>query len=295
MKTYIGVDIGGSHMTASIVNLFSGTIEKASLQRIQVEPHASANEILELWATTISKVVPLENLYNCQIGIAMPGPFDYENGICWMKNVNKYDHLYGLDIRQELAKRLGIAPSQISFRNDAEAFLAGEMVFGAGRGFSKGLGITLGTGLGTSLFEKGKAYDLALGINHPLHEGVAEDYISTRWFIKRYTQLTQDTIAGVKELVGAYKTNPAARQTFDEFAQNLSVVMEQFVALYQPDVIVFGGNIAQSSELFFPVIDARLMGQVTLRQSALNEYAALMGSVSHGVLQTTHFQNVETP
>ncbi len=295
MKTYIGVDIGGSHMTAAIVNLFLGTIEKASLQRIQVEPHASANEILELWAITISKVVPLGNLANCQIGIAMPGPFDYENGICWMKNVNKYDHLYGLDIRQELAKRLGIAPSQISFRNDAEAFLAGEMVFGAGRGFSKGLGITLGTGLGTSLFEKGKAYDLALGINHPLHEGVAEDYISTRWFIKRYTQITQDTIAGVKELVGAYKTNPAARQTFDEFAQNLSVVMEEFVALYQPDVIVFGGNIAQSSELFFPVVDARLMGQVTLRQSVLNEYAALMGSVSHRALQTTHFQNVETP
>ena len=232
---------------------------------------------------------------SCQIGIAMPGPFDYEKGICWMKNVNKYDHLYGLDIRQELAKRLDIAPSQISFRNDAEAFLAGEMVFGAGRGFSKGLGITLGTGLGTSLFERGNAYDLALGINHPLHEGVAEDYISTRWFIKRYTQLTQDTIAGVKELAGAYKTNLAARQTFDEFAQNLSVVMEQFVALYQPDVIVFGGNIAQSSELFFPVVDARLMGQVTLRQSALNEYAALMGSVSHGVLQTTHFQNVEAP
>lgn len=292
---YIGVDIGGSHITAAIVNLFSGTIEQASLQRIQVEPHASANEILELWATTISKVVPLENLSNCQIGIAMPGPFDYENGICWMKNVNKYDHLYGLDIRQELAKRLDISPSQISFRNDAEAFLAGEMVFGAGRGFSKGLGITLGTGLGTSLFEKGNAYDLALGINHPLHDGVAEDYISTRWFIKRYAQLTQDAIAGVKELAGAYKANPAARQTFDEFAQNLSVVMEQFVALYQPDVIVFGGNIAQSSELFFPVIDARLMGQVTLRQSALNEYAALMGSVSHGVLQTTHFQNVETP
>jgi glucokinase len=291
MTTYIGIDIGGSHITAAVVNRTTGNIDPTSLRRTHVTSHSSADTILACWAETIRSTMGAALQSSCQIGIAMPGPFDYENGICWMKNVNKYDHLYGLDIRQELAKRLDIPPSQISFRNDAEAFLAGEMVFGAGRGFSKGLGITLGTGLGTSLFERGNAYDLALGINHPLHKGVAEDYISTRWFIKRYTQLTQDTIAGVKELAGAYKTNPAARQTFDEFAQNLSVVMEQFVALYQPDVIVFGGNIAQSSELFFPVVDARLMGQVTLRQSVLNEYAALMGSVSHGVLQTTHFQN----
>lgn len=292
MKTYIGVDIGGSHITAAVVNLVSGTINEASLRRMPVDSYASADEILTTWTTTVRQTIQSDNLANCQIGIAMPGPFDYENGICWMKNVNKYDHLYGLDIRQALAARLHISPAQICFRNDAEAFLAGEMTFGAGKGFTKGLGITLGTGLGTSLFEKGKAYDLALGINHPLHEGVAEDYISTRWFIKRYSQLTQHPIAGVKELVDTYETNLAARQTFDEFAQNLSVVMEEFVALYQPDVIVFGGNIAQSSALFFPVINARLMAQVMLRQSALNEYAALMGAVSHWLLPKNYFQHI---
>ena len=291
MKTYIGVDIGGSHITAAVVNLVSGTINESSLRRMPVDSHASADEILTTWATTVRQTIQSDNLSECQIGIAMPGPFDYENGICWMKNVNKYDHLYGLDIRRELAARLTISPAQICFSNDAEAFLAGEMVFGAGKGFAKGLGITLGTGLGTSLFENGKASDLALGINHPLHEGVAEDYISTRWFIKRYFQLTQHSITGVKELVDTYETNPAARQTFDEFAQNLSIIMEEFVALYQPDVIVFGGNIAQSSELFFPAIKTRLMNQVALRQSALNEYAALMGAVSNELLPKNQFQH----
>lgn len=288
MKQYIGVDIGGSHITAAVVNLVSGTINEASLRRMPVDSYASADEILTTWTTTVRQTIQSDNLSECQIGIAMPGPFDYENGVCWMKNVNKYEHLYGINIRQELAFRLNITPHQIHFRNDAEAFLAGEMTFGAGKGFTKGLGITLGTGLGTSFFVNGQTSDLALGINHRLYEGVAEDYISTRWFIKRYSELTKKTISGVKELVEAYKSSAVARQLFDEFAHNISVVIGEFVTAYQPEVIVFGGNIAQSSHLFFPEIDAYLTQQstqVVLRQSALNEFAALMGSVR---MDTSH-------
>lgn len=99
------------------------------------------------------------------IGIAMPGPFDYLTGICLMKNVNKYESLYGLNIKQELSDRLGIDVQNIVFRNDSEAFLAGEMRFGAGKGLKKGIGITLGTGLGTSIYQNGEAQDMALGIN----------------------------------------------------------------------------------------------------------------------------------
>ncbi|HAK75883.1 MAG TPA: hypothetical protein DCM71_02995, partial [Runella sp.] len=78
------------------------------------------------------------------------------------------------------------------------------------------------------------------------------------------------------------------RQLFDEFAHNISVVIGEFVTAYQPEVFVFGGNIAQSSHLFFPEIDAYLTQQstqVVLRQSALNEFAALMGSVR---MDTSH-------
>lgn len=294
MKIYIGVDIGGSHITAAVVNLASGTINDTSLRRAHVDSHASADEILNHWATTIRKTAHSDNLSECQIGIAMPGPFDYENGICWMKNVNKYEQLYGLNIKQELAHRLGVLPHQIHFRNDAEAFLAGEMLFGAGRGFEQGLGITLGTGLGTSFFENGQAHDLALGIQHPLHDGVAEDFISTRWFIKRYAELTKKSISGVKELVEAYETDAIARQIFDEFGQNIATVMADFVTLYQPQVIIFGGNIAHAATLFFDTVEAHLHQKamkVTLRQSALNELAALMGSVAFGIRQIANVQN----
>ncbi len=63
------------------------------------------------------------------IGIAMPGPFDYEQGISLMKGMQKYDSLYGMNIRQILAERLGIPGEHITFINDAEAFYAGELRF----------------------------------------------------------------------------------------------------------------------------------------------------------------------
>jgi glucokinase len=50
------------------------------------------------------------HLPQVRIGISMPGPFDYENGICLIKGQNKYEALYGLYIKGLLADKLGIEP-----------------------------------------------------------------------------------------------------------------------------------------------------------------------------------------
>ena len=41
----------------------------------------------------------------------MPGPFDYLNGIAWFNaEVQKFEHLYGVDIKSKLRNRLDLAP-----------------------------------------------------------------------------------------------------------------------------------------------------------------------------------------
>ena len=60
------------------------------------------------------------------------------------------------------------------------------------------MGITLGTGLGTSIYQNDEARDMALGINYQMLDGVAEDYISTRWFVNTYQLKTQKSVEGVK-------------------------------------------------------------------------------------------------
>ncbi|MFY7889138.1 MAG: ROK family protein [Spirosomataceae bacterium] len=283
---FIGVDIGGSHITAALVNIQEGVVEEHTLVRAKVDPHQDADTILMAWSTAIQTVADIAGLRTYQLGIAMPGPFDYTAGISLMKNVNKYEHLYGINIRKELAERLGIEQICIHFRNDAEAFLEGEMLFGAGKSFGTGIGLTLGTGLGTSKFNQGLTTDMALGINHPMHEGVAEDYISTRWFIGRYQELTQQSVQGVKPLVELYQEDRNAQQVFQEFSENISLFVSEVIELFQPEVIVFGGNIAQASSLFFEAIEAKIKHcnpPILLKKSILNENAALMGAVGFGV------------
>ena len=283
---FIGVDIGGSHITAALVDIQQGVIAENTLVRAKVNPHQSAENILKDWAATIQAVADIAQLSNYHLGIAMPGPFEYSTGICLMKNVNKYEQLYQINIKNELAERLKIQAENIRFRNDAEAFLEGEMLFGAGKYAQKGIGITLGTGLGTSKFDNGITSDMALGINHLIHDGVAEDYISTRWFVEYYQFISKKTVQGVKQLAEMYEEDPFAREVFQAFSQNLSLFVRDIVGIFQPEIIIFGGNIAQASSLFFGTVEKTLshyQPPIQIKKSTLNEKAALMGAVGFGI------------
>ena len=132
-----------------------------------------------------------------KIGIAMPGPFDYENGISYIKDQNKYEALYGLNIKEQLAKKLEISISDISILNDAACFLQGEVFGGAGQGFKRVMGLTLGTGFGSARSVDGKTDDADLWCS-PYREGIAEDYLSTRWFLKQYKEISGKLVKNVK-------------------------------------------------------------------------------------------------
>ncbi|HEY8896657.1 MAG TPA: ROK family protein, partial [Niastella sp.] len=207
----LGIDIGGSHITAGMVDLVQKKVVEGSVVRQLVNRHAPAEEILGIWAGTIN-----DRLLNFQqpvtgVGFAMPGPFDYANGICLIKGFDKYEALYGLNIRQELAARTGVPAEQIIFRNDADAFVDGEVYGGAGEGFSRALGLTLGTGLGSCLYVEGEITNAGLNVL-PFNHGMAEEYLSTRWFIKTYQQQTGKQVSGVKELADRYHEDETARQ-----------------------------------------------------------------------------------
>ena len=40
------------------------------------------------------------------VGMAIPGPFDYENGISRMQGLNKYDAIYGIPLEREIKARV---------------------------------------------------------------------------------------------------------------------------------------------------------------------------------------------
>ncbi|MDR3697210.1 ROK family protein [Mucilaginibacter sp.] len=273
-------DIGGSHITAGICHLESYSILTQSITRIEVDSKGPAESILARWESAFEQVLQKNITASVSgLSIAMPGPFDYEKGISYIKGLDKYEALYGMDIKQHLAELLSIDPGVIRFRNDAESTIAGEVLSGAGRNYRRVMGITLGTGLGSAFTENAVTKDLNLGSN-PYRETIADDYLSTRWFLRRYLELTGVTLkGGVKELAELAPGSAMARDLFIEFANNMSDFLSGPIAQYGPEVLVVCGNIAKASQFFLPQLTKRL-NSIPIKLARLGENAPLIGAAA---------------
>jgi glucokinase len=278
----IGADIGGTHITAAIVDLDKKSIIPGSLSRAKVNSHASPAEIVDVWSQTIRKAQQATGIK--RVGLAIPGPFDYEEGICLIKDQGKYEHLYGLNLKALLSARLHNKPEDIMMINDAASFLQGEWFGGAANGFERVIGVTLGTGLGTCVYEKHHASNANLW-SLPFKEGIAEDYLSTRWFVSRYLELTGNKVSGVRELSGLIETHPVVNRIFDEFGANLGYFLTVFLNMAPADLVVLGGNISKSyshfKEPLLETLHKTKRSEIEIRTALLGEEAALIGAASY--------------
>lgn len=277
----LGVDIGGSHITAALVNLETRILISGSCKRKSVNSQDGAEEIISSWCDIISEAFSGINILTKKIGIAMPGPFDYKKGIALMDSQDKFDALYNLNIKEMIANRLGIPSENIRFINDAVAFLQGEVFCGAVRNYNRVLGLTLGTGLGSALYD-GVTKDADLW-NSEFKDGIAEDYLSGDWFLRRYNELTGSRVEGVKELTQLLDHGAYVKQIFSEFAQNLCDFIIPLVRKYNMEAVVIGGNISNAFELFLPELNKTLeenLLKVDIKIASLKEDASLLGSAS---------------
>lgn len=282
-KIILSADIGGSHITAALVDLDKKKELSGTWSRTKLNSAGTSAEIINTWAETLEKSSIGHDLKSLKIKIAMPGPMNYKTGICKIQGQGKYESLYNLNIKQMLAARLGIQPAAIHFINDAACFLKGEIFSGSLEGYDHAIGLTLGTGLGTSYLVNGKAVDSGLWCM-PFLNGIAEDYISTRWFVKRFEELTGIAIKDVKDLIDNHVGTPGFNTVFEEFSFNLAGFIYKFIRKKMPLAVVLGGNIALADDYF--IKDTRrhlamLMGySLPVKKSILGEKAALLGAGS---------------
>lgn len=278
----LGADVGGSHITAALVNLSTRSLLPETRVRKHVNPHGSVDEIFEAWNATISEVAAQHPDFTGKMGFAMPGPFDYQEGISLIKGQEKFDALYGMNVKDKISDKQQISQQDIRFMNDAGCFLQGEVYSGAARGFERAIGLTLGTGVGTAKCVGGMAEDADLW-HTPFKESIVEDYFSTRWFVKRYRELSGKKVKGAREVVALYEQDPLAKKLFEEFGSNLSDFLRFFIEQNEPQVVVLGGNIANAFALFAPALEQGLKKhsiRIPVRKAVLAEDAALIGAAS---------------
>lgn len=274
----IGVDIGGSHITAAQVDMVSRQLAPGTETRQPVDPHGTVDAIIAAWSRCIIHAAGNKPLQ--QICIAMPGPFDYQTGICLIRDQHKYPALYNLNVKQLLAAKLNIPGERIFLHNDAACFLQGEVFGGSMTGYHPVIGVTLGTGLGSAICRETVSQDAGWW-SYPYRGQMAEDYLSTRWFVQRWQQTTGERISGVKELAKRAGEDARIQALFSEFAGNLAAVLIAFIQKESPQAVVIGGNIAHA----FPLFSKQLLQQVqaafpaiVIEVSQLGEKAAVLGA-----------------
>jgi glucokinase len=276
----VAADIGGSHITAAVIDTDQKVIEGNTLVRIPVSNTAETAELIADWATCIKKTDGLAKAD--QICLAMPGPFDYDKGICYIRDQAKYPGLYGANVKDLLSRELDWPEEKIFMQNDAACFIEGEVFCGSMEGFNEVIGITLGTGLGTAVYRNNSGLSADLW-DAPFKDGIAEDYISSRWFVAKYKELTGEEIGGVRDLVSPGMDEAIVQAIFTEFAENLAAFLKEFAAKEKPQAVVLGGNIAKAFNVFQDRLTLELAKHhpaVLIRQSQYGENAALLGAAS---------------
>lgn len=276
----VGVDIGGSHISACVVDTTTGSILPDSHVKMPVDASGQASDVLNIWAGTIKAAMEFHDLHIQNVGIAMPGPFDYDKGISYMQGQGKYDQLFGWPVKASLAEMLSIRPDGIKLSNDATCFLAGERKVGRAAGCGDVIAITLGTGLGSCRFRNEKEEEGDLW-KFAYREGKAEDSISARWILSAYQQRTGEVVRDVKEMVEKSASDQAVVAIFEEFGLAIGEVIFLRYGREWPDKFVFTGGLTKSWELFSPAIK-RVINEygrpINIDVSEHQERAAMVGA-----------------
>lgn len=286
----IGIDIGGSHISCGAVDLLHNSQVAGSDFGADVDNKASADTILSTWVDTIGKTMAATGREHLAgIGFAMPGPFDYTRGVALFEKVEKYLNLYAVHVGNEIRSRLELpADLPVRFINDATAFAIAEAWIGEGKGISRMIALTLGTGFGSAFIADGipvlegdTVPEMGCVWHLPFGEGIADDYFSTRWFERSYLKRTGLKINGVKEIAELFDKDEVARQLLETYGANMGEFLSPWVRKFGAEKIVIGGNITGAFDKFGGhLLDslARDGVKADVSLSILRENAAIIGS-----------------
>jgi polyphosphate glucokinase len=238
-----GIDVGGSGIKGAPVDTETGEL-LSERTRIKTPKPATPEAIV----ATAAEVVRRSG-WEGPVGCGFPAVIK-DGVVRTAANIDK--RAIGFDMQGRLAEELG---TPVRVINDGDAAGLAEMRWGAGRDFEGVvLMLTLGTGIGTSLFVEGR--------------------------LVPNTELGHIEVRG-KDAEWRASDNARKRDNLNwkEYAGRLDEYLHAIEDLLWPDLIVIGGGISKKSDRFFPHLTARTK---IVRAEMLNE-AGISGAALAGI------------
>ncbi len=292
---FIGIDLGGTNITAGIVTKDGRILHQASTKtnayRSSEEVIADISQIaktaLEESGTDISEIK--------SIGVGSPGAIDDDNGVViFAGNLNWTD----IPLKQKLEEMLGI-PAYVS--NDANVAAYAEYLFGAGKDKKSLQLITLGTGVGGGYVLDGKIqsghHGVGMEIGHMIlipegilctcgNRGCLERYASASAIISMGREAMENAPNGsiAKKAEGdpqnvtakliidlAKEGDVTSLNIFKDYAKYLAYAIVNIINFNDPEVIILGGGVSRAGSFLLDAIKEEVIPRVFCKQAQFSE------------------------
>jgi glucokinase len=264
----IGVDLGGTKLLAGVVDRDLAVHHRASRRSRASDTEA----LVEQLVASIVEVRDAAETDLLAVGVGVPALMDLGRGVA---GFCAHLPLSGVPVRDLLAERLGVP---VFVANDATLAMLVEHRYGAARGCSDAVLLTLGTGIGGGLVIDGALVHGAVGsAGEPGHmvvdldgppcacggSGCLETLASGTALGRegaRVARAASDSalaaaLAGGREITGALVTelahdgDRAARDVVALIGMRLGVGIANLVNLLNPSVVVVGGGVIAAGDM----------------------------------------------
>ena len=289
----VAIDVGGTGMKCALVD--------AAGNALHTERHATGAQrgsdavvatILDV-AAGLAERARAEGHRLVAAGVTVPGVIDETNGVAvWAANIGFRD----VPLQRLMQERLHV-PATLG--HDVRAGGLAEARLGAGREFDHVLVVPIGTGIAAAHVVHGKAFAGAHGaageIGHIIvrpggrpcgcgARGCLEAEASASAIGKAYSAKTGRTVTAADVVRDAALGEPVAVTVWAEAIDALADGLRTGLTLYDPEVIVIGGGLAEAGDALLGPLDKALAGKLTFQyrpalvRAALGDVAGCLGA-----------------
>ena len=286
MKYIVAIDIGGTTFNTGI---FTQSLKKIAISnKDKVRFYNTKEKLIDAIINQIDGLIIKNSIDKGNIlgvGIASPGPFDSNKGIILNTPNLKFFQQY--KIVTDFSKRLKL---DIFIGNDANLFTLGEWH----TQYKKNniiMGVTLGTGLGLGLiingeiFKGGNGLAMEYGLS-PFKWGICEKNVCISYIKQRSKELYGEEVRPVIIEKYVKKNDEKAIRIYDDFGENLGIVLSHVVNMIDPEIITIGGGLSKAFECYKDKMSSTLqkfspsfnINNITISPSILRGESTMIGA-----------------
>lgn len=302
MDNTVAIDIGGTHIRVAAFEPNSTTPFAHQRTRSQGHEPGVYDRLVKTIETVWHKDISA-------IGIASPGPLDPHTGtILATPNIPEWQNF---PLAPNLSNHFGVP---VYLDNDANMAGLAEWQYGAGVGHHHLVYLTISTGIGGGVISNNQLLQGFRGMGAELghmivdaqgplcgcgQRGHIESFSSgtaIMRFVKEQLQAGQpSTLHSQPELSArevadaALKGDALAISAFERAGHYLGLAVANFLAIFDPSILVFGGGVSQVGELLFKpfreslqkhVFHPHYLDNLVITRAALGDDAGLLGALA---------------